>query len=106
MKTQGRKGSVTEVEVHQITSCAFWVLLKQVIRCLSGWSFTNKQEESGLRVKEGSDPSLLGGDPARARLPQLKRPEGVFREIPVAEHLACSGPARLPESQAEMLADL
>lgn len=51
MKTQGRKGSVTHVEVHQITSCAFCVLLKQVIRCLSYWSFTKKQEERDSQSK-------------------------------------------------------
>lgn len=33
-------------------------------------------------------------------LRQLKGLEGVFHEIPAVEHLACSGPARLPESQA------
>lgn len=46
------------------------------------------------------DPLLLRGDPAHAILQQLKGPEGAFHEIPVVEHLARSGPARLPESQA------
>lgn len=48
---QGRKGSVSQVEVHQITSYPFCEILKQVIRCLSCWSFTKKQGERGSQSK-------------------------------------------------------
>ena len=47
MKTQGKKGSATQVEAQQITSYTFCEILKQVIRCLCCWSFTKKQKERG-----------------------------------------------------------
>ena len=74
---------------------AFCERLKQVIRCLSCWSFTRKAGENRFSEKKyGLTPVLLGV------YQQLKGPGGTCHGIPVAQHLACSGPARLPESQA------